>query len=96
MQTDPQGTETRALLNAAEFAKARVLEIGCGEGRLIFRYASATALIAGIEPDAAPLSVAAGSCPSEFRPLVTFVQATAPLLPFRDAAFDIVLFAKSL
>ena len=36
-ELDPKGVETRAVLSAADFRDARVLEIGCGDGRVTFR-----------------------------------------------------------
>jgi len=93
---DPRGVEVRALFAAAEFSRARVLEVGCGDGRLTFRYGSVPDTVIGIEPSADLLVSARTACPANLRGQVTFVQATAPALPFRDSAFDIVLFAKSL
>ena len=42
VQTDPEGTEAKYLRRFAGFDGAprqRVLEIGCGDGRLTWRYA---------------------------------------------------------
>jgi 2-polyprenyl-3-methyl-5-hydroxy-6-metoxy-1,4-benzoquinol methylase len=38
-ELDPEGVESRTLLQAADFNNARVLEVGSGDGRLAFRYA---------------------------------------------------------
>jgi len=40
IRTDPENNETRALFDLADFKSKRVLEIGCGDGRLTWRYAT--------------------------------------------------------
>lgn len=95
-ELDPHGAESEALLGTATFHGARVLEIGCGDGRLAFRYASASAFVVGIEPLLDEVRSAQRACPSDLRPRVTFVPATALALPFRRDAFDIAVLAWSL
>jgi ubiquinone/menaquinone biosynthesis C-methylase UbiE len=73
-----------------------VLEIGCGDGRLTFKYAGSPRRVVGIEPGISPLQSAQANCPATFKPNVHFAQATAMMLPFRDNTFDAVLLAKSL
>jgi cyclopropane fatty-acyl-phospholipid synthase-like methyltransferase len=48
---DPEGNEPRALFGMYDgFTGKSVLEIGCGDGRLTWRYASRTARVTAIEP----------------------------------------------
>ncbi len=95
-ELDPEGVESRALLQAADFNNARVLEVGAGDGRLAFRYANASAHVVGIEPQAKELASALEACPSHHRQRVSFLQATALALPFRNGSFDIAVLAWSL
>ena len=95
-ELDPRGVESEALLGAADFEGARVLEVGSGDGRLAFRYASASAFVVGIEPQLNEVRSALQACPSNLRPRITFAQATALALPFRNDAFDIAVLAWSL
>jgi len=95
-ELDPDGAESAALLDAAPFNQARVLEVGSGDGRLAFRYAMVSASVVGIEPHAAQLTLARRACPASLRRYVNFVQATALALPFRSATFDIAVLAWSL
>lgn len=96
MQIDPERIEVGKLADSVTLAGARVLEVGCGDGRLTFRYGRMPRYVVGIEPAAAPLKAANASCPAELRPRIRFVQATGSVLPFADSEFDVVLFSKSL
>lgn len=91
---DPEGAEPRALLEAADFTDARVLEIGSGDGRLTLRYASATRFVVGIEPTVS--EAAADACLADLEGRLRFTRASAVALPFRDEAFDVALFSWSL
>ena len=89
---DPEEHEIAALRAAgASFASCRVLEIGCGDGRLTRRYALDAASIVAIDPD--------GDAIEELRRSLPGVDARAMgvedlVLP--DRTVDIVLFAWSL
>ena len=96
IEIDPEGNEVRELFAAANLADTTVLEVGCGDGRLTFKYAGTPRRVVGIEPGALPLLAGQSNCPNAFRPHVHFAQATAMTLPFRNDTFDVVLFAKSL
>lgn len=91
---DRDGAELAALVNATDFRGTRVLEVGCGDGRLTRRYAHLPALVAGVDPDPQGLSAAARTTAS--LPAVRCVQAPAAPLPFRDGTFDVALFGWSL
>jgi 2-polyprenyl-3-methyl-5-hydroxy-6-metoxy-1,4-benzoquinol methylase len=53
---DPESNETRALIGLyPDFSGKHVLEIGCGDGRLTWRYAERAARVAAIDPDLARL-----------------------------------------
>lgn len=96
LQKDPEGNEKKQLHKLADFANRRVLEIGCGEGRLTWRYAQATKNVAGIDPDRNALRVASYDRPSDLESMVHFANAEAEHLPFRKETFDIALLSWSL
>jgi 2-polyprenyl-3-methyl-5-hydroxy-6-metoxy-1,4-benzoquinol methylase len=50
VRVDPEGLETGALAGLVELGAREVLEIGCGDGRLTWRYADATAHVTAIDP----------------------------------------------
>jgi ubiquinone/menaquinone biosynthesis C-methylase UbiE len=95
-QLDSGGAEPRAILAAADFSGARVFEIGSGNGRLTFRFAAAAQVVIGVDLKHAELASALQDCPDRFRSAVRFACASAISLPFRDAGFDIALFASAL
>jgi 2-polyprenyl-3-methyl-5-hydroxy-6-metoxy-1,4-benzoquinol methylase len=47
--TDPGGNETDALFDLVEIEGREVLEIGCGDGRLTWRYADRAAHVTAID-----------------------------------------------
>ena len=50
IRTDPEGNETATLFDLVDLDGAEVLEIGCGDGRLTWRYADRAAHVTAIEP----------------------------------------------
>jgi 2-polyprenyl-3-methyl-5-hydroxy-6-metoxy-1,4-benzoquinol methylase len=50
IRSDPDNNEIRALFDMADFSGKHVLEIGCGDGRLTWRYADAATHVTAIEP----------------------------------------------
>lgn len=97
-QTDPEGTETRYLLRYAELAQEspkRVLEVGCGDGRLTWRYAHAARQVVGIDLHADDLRVALIDRPGDLAQRVQFARADALHLPIANGARDLAIFAWS-
>jgi len=93
---DPEGFERKTLNQFADFSGRRVLEIGCGEGRLTWKYAGASALTVGIDPDHNSLRVARADSPYNLRKHVNFAEAGASHIPFANETFDIAILAWSL
>lgn len=93
---DPEGIETDTLHEFVDFGGRRVLEVGCGDGRLTWRYADAARRVVGVDPDADSLYFAPRECPPDLRDVVAFALAGAEALPFPPATFDAVILAWSL
>ena len=94
-EKDPQQNETKHLHQYADLAGKRVLEIGCGEGRLTWRYAYQPAVTIAIDPDRDALRVATLDRPSDLEEKVHFTNAMAEGLPFSKEKFDLALLAWS-
>jgi SAM-dependent methyltransferase len=71
-----------------------VLDVGCGEGWIARRLASAGARVVGLDPLAIALERARRAEPGEHP--VHYVEGGAEALPFPDASFDVVVFFNSL
>jgi len=93
---DPEGKETEMLRRLGRLDGARVVEIGCGTGRLTWRYARAARSVVAIDPDGEALEQAARDAQADLRPKLTWIEAEAEALPFSTARFDTAIFAWSL
>jgi len=96
IQSDPERNEKKYLHKLADFAQKRVLEIGCGEGRLTWQYAKETRSTVAIDLDADALRVATIDRPSDLESKVHFSLAKSEQLPFSKETFDIAVLAWSL
>ncbi|HEY6074871.1 MAG TPA: class I SAM-dependent methyltransferase [Anaerolineales bacterium] len=97
-RVDPENNETRALLDMADFNGQYVLEIGCGDGRLTWRYAEKAARVMAIDPVAQQIALAREQLPVQLANRIEFQN-----IAFEDFAaanepstFDIVILSQSL
>src|ERR1051326_1343823 len=95
-EIDPLGIMPRAIVKAADFPGARVLEIGAGDGRLTFQYAAESSLVMGIDTKETDIRAASQDPRGELLGNVRFLCASATALPFPAEQFGIVLLASSL
>ena len=95
-QKDPDRNEAKYLHKYTDFAGKRVLEIGCGEGRMTWRYAKGTGRTIGIDMDIDALRIAMLDRPLDLKNKVSFLTTDAQYLPFSKEKFDIAILAWSL
>jgi 16S rRNA A1518/A1519 N6-dimethyltransferase RsmA/KsgA/DIM1 with predicted DNA glycosylase/AP lyase activity len=89
---DAEGHEAAAFASAGvTFTSRRVLEIGCGDGRLTKRYAHDAAPVIAVDPDSAAIARLTADLPSVDARALSIDQLA---LPARSV--DVVLFAWSL
>jgi 2-polyprenyl-3-methyl-5-hydroxy-6-metoxy-1,4-benzoquinol methylase len=72
VRVDPDNNETRALFALVDFGGQHVLEIGCGSGRLTWRFADRAARVTAIDPDEESIVQARRDLPRTVRDRVTF------------------------
>ena len=95
IQSDPEGVEPRNLRDLAPLAGRHVLEIGCCDGRLTWRYADLAGRVTGFDLDPARLPAALAARPPDLRDRVNFARANVVALPFGRGSFDLAIFAWS-
>lgn len=93
---DPEGAHLAALLRLADLGGRRVLEMGCGEGRLTQGIAVEAAHVLSFDPDAASVAEARRSLPADLAGRVEFRVASAQSLEVGPGSFDLVVFSWSL
>ena len=88
--------EIEALLALGGFEGARVLEIGCGKGRLTFCYEQAAHSVLAIDPSAEAIAQARDRLGLESATRVRFEVGNALELGQPPASFDVALLSHSL
>lgn len=98
VRIDPENNEPRALFDLADFNGRRVLEIGCGDGRLTWRYADRAAHVMAIEPFEASIARAKENTPDELKSRVEFRHSAFENFSTASASsrFDIAILSWSL
>lgn len=95
---DPEENETSTLHAMVEFTNCRVLEVGCGDGRLTWRYAGNAAHVTAIDPDGEAVETARANVPEKLKGRVSFLESTLEdfAQSFSEQRFDIAIFSWSL
>jgi 2-polyprenyl-3-methyl-5-hydroxy-6-metoxy-1,4-benzoquinol methylase len=98
VRIDPEGNETEALFALVDLGDAEVLEIGCGDGRLTWRYGDRTAHVTAIDPFEDGIARAKHQLPEPLKGTIDLRS-----IAFEDfaaktqsAAFDVAILSWSL
>ncbi len=94
VRIDPERRETRLLMRHVPFAGARVIDIGCGDGRLSNRIRCWVHSVVGVDLSGEDLRRAHDR--KRLDDIARFAVADASRLPFQDRSFDLALFSWSL
>ncbi len=92
----PDGMEIRLIERFTRLRGRRILEIGCGDGRLTLQYAPAASQVVAIDPDRASIDEALYQQVIQRIRNVAFRVGSVERLPARGAPFDVALFSWSL
>lgn len=93
---DPEGIELQTTLRHASFEGKDVLEVGCGDGRLTFKYAGMARRVVAIDPNAEQIERAKRNVPKELVSKLEFRVGEGEKLPFPQESYDVVFFTWSL
>jgi len=97
IRVDPEDAEKVALFDfAGDFAGERVLEIGCGDGRLTWLYAGQAGRVIAIDPDPDEIKIALEDLPPELRSRVEFHTSGIAEFDAPEASFDIAILSWAL
>ena len=93
---DPERAEIRALRRHVALRGARVLDIGCGDGRLARKIAGAARLVVAIDPNADVLARARRLTPLRLRKKIEYRRGTAGRPDLSHRRVDVAVFSGSL
>ena len=96
LEIDPEQNEVRALARVIDWRDKRVLEIGCGDGRLTLRLAQLGAMVHGIDPDVKLIRSARKTLPKRFAERIRYRVGNVEHLRHANESFDLVVFAWAL
>jgi ubiquinone/menaquinone biosynthesis C-methylase UbiE len=88
--------ETAALGEVVDFRGQRVLEVGAGEGRLTWRFATETASVLAIDPDEERIEQGRAELPASLAERVQLKVMDAIELDVPRQSFDVALLSWSL
>jgi ubiquinone/menaquinone biosynthesis C-methylase UbiE len=88
--------EVRLIQRYVDLKGRRILEVGCGDGRLTRQFAHLASSVVAIEPDAARIALARRLAASEGISNVSFRVGSAERVRLSGDPFDVALFSWSL
>jgi len=93
---DPEGAHLAALRRLSDFRGRRVLELGCGDGRLTRGIAPDAASVLAFDPVRDSVERARQSLPAELAGRVAYRVASGKEIDLERHSFDLVVFSWSL
>ena len=96
LRRDPGGAELAAIADAVDLDGRRVLEVGCGSGRLTAFAAERATHVYAFDPDGERVAQARAALPLQLRERVRFATHSAEALDVPRRRFDLALCGWSL
>ena len=91
-----EGFEPKLIERFVSLRDKRVLEIGCGDGRLTFQYAARASSVLAIDPDRPSIDEARFQQHARGASNIEFRLGSIERLPKPGAPYDVALFSWSL
>ncbi len=93
LRIDPEQNEVHALKAMTDWRNKRVIEIGCGTGRLTRRLAHLGAQVEALDPDRKLIATARKDVPARLSDRIRFKVGSASELKYPKQTFDIAVFS---
>ena len=93
---DPEGVETTAIHDLVDFAGKDVVEVGCGVGRLTWRFADAASSVLAFDPDRSAIATAREQTPTSLHGRVTFRAADISSVRLAAGRYDVGVLSWSI
>ena len=95
---DPEGTEIGVIQKLVDFSNKTVLEVGCGDGRMTWRYAEQTASVLALDTNKERIEHATRNTPAALQSKVRLLVAdiTDPELDLPQDGFEVAILSHSL
>ena len=93
---DPDGVELPTIRELVDLEGVRIVEVGCGDGRLTFGCAERAASVLAFDADEELVHRARASTPHDLRERIRFEVADAAAIELPRGEFDLALFSWSL
>jgi len=96
VRLDPEEVETGVIHDLIDFMGKDVLEIGCGNGRMTWRFAHEAATVLAFDPKEAEIAAAKERTPDALKATVSFQVADISGIDLPEGAFDVAIISWSL
>ena len=96
MEHDPEGRETDVIHRLVDFQGKDVLEVGCSDGRMTWRFLDEAASVLAFDPDEAAIALASQETPVALKDKVEFRVADMMKIQLEPAAYDVGVFSWSI
>jgi predicted RNA methylase len=93
---DPEGAHIAALRRLGDFRDRRILELGCGDGRLTIGIATDAARVLAFDPDQEAVEKGRRFLPAELAERVAYRVASGDAIEVEPSSFDMAVFSWSL
>jgi ubiquinone/menaquinone biosynthesis C-methylase UbiE len=93
---DPEGAETRVVHELIDFRDKDVLEVGCGDGRLTWRFCGAARSVLALDPKAKEIAAARREAKRRGHRHVAFKAADIAAVDLPATGFDVAVLSWSI